>query len=161
MADEQQLRVAELRQALRQVVEILLRCLAQLVRVEVEKQTALERHHEPFADTRDLSAGDSLLNLLRLLIHLVSDDRACRAADRGADDRAARRRASGMADDATDDRAAGGADHGSFLLLIQRLTAGRREQDRRSDGDTGLTNEVIHVCSGMAVQSRIGCKILA
>src|SRR5207248_10566483 len=104
VADEQQLRVAKLRQAVRQVREILPRRLAQLVGVEVEEQTALEGHDESFADTRDLGAGDRLLDLLRLLIHLVSDDRPGRTTDGGTDDCATRRRSGLFAADAADYR---------------------------------------------------------
>src|SRR5690242_4137941 len=99
MSDEQQLGVAEARQALREIVQIRPRRVTQLVRVEVEQETALERDDETFADAGDGGAGDGLLNLFRLLIHLMTDDRAGGAAYGRADDRTARRGTGGVADD--------------------------------------------------------------
>src|SRR3712207_7267741 len=60
---------------------------------------------------------------LRLLVHLVADDRAGRAADDGADDRPPRGVPRLIPDDATDGRARARADDGAALFRSEAHTS--------------------------------------
>src|SRR5690606_30150460 len=76
-------------QAARQVLQVGAGAGLYGVGIEVVQQSAVERHNDALANSRDGSAGHVLLKLLGLLVHLVTDNRARCTTQHGADDRTA------------------------------------------------------------------------
>src|SRR5687768_17262846 len=85
---DEELRPRVLVEARREVAEVRRRLGPNDVRVEVEQQPGRERHLDPFADALHDGAGNVLLELRGLLVHLVADDHPGRAANDRAEDRA-------------------------------------------------------------------------
>jgi hypothetical protein len=126
VTDDHQIRVRIVVQALCEVAQILCSRRLDAVGVVVEEQPRVEGDLDALADALDLGARDLLIDLLRLLVHLVADNAARDPAEHGTDDRATRGAAGLAADDPAHGRACARADDGAALLVAQRLTA--REQ---------------------------------
>jgi len=117
--DDQQVRVVVLVEAAGQGVKIRARSTTDHVRIEVEHGARIEDDRDPLADPLDGGAGDVLLELLRLLVHLVSDDRVGGAADHGADDRA-------------------------LFLLVQRSATDRAKQHQQRERGVDRLESSVH-----------------
>src|SRR3954463_9917040 len=89
MPDDQNVRVRVLGQTVGKLLEIGSAVRQDFGRVEWEKDARREGHCDSFADARNRRARNFLLELLRLLVHLMADDRARRATDDRANDGAA------------------------------------------------------------------------
>src|SRR5687767_2695062 len=92
VSNDQQLRVRILLEALRELCQVPCCIRPNCVGVEVEEQAGVERHLNSLAYALDLGAGNAYLQLLRLLVHLVADDRSGRATYHSADNGALCRR---------------------------------------------------------------------
>src|SRR5688572_33364501 len=128
MTDNEQLRVRVLLQATRQSLEILSRFHANDIRIEVVENARGERDLNPFTHTFHDCARDLELQLLRLLIHLMSNDGAGSSTDHGADDGTARGRPGVVPDDAPDGRASHRPDDRPLLFATGGCT--RRGYER-------------------------------
>src|SRR3954468_208797 len=89
MPDDQNVRVRVLGQTVGKLLEIGSAIGEDFCRVEWEQNTRRKGDSDSFADARNRCAGNFLLELLRLLVLLMADDRARRATDNRANDGAA------------------------------------------------------------------------
>jgi hypothetical protein len=112
----------------REVAKVLSRLEADVVGIDVVEQPRRKRHVDALADSLDRRTGDVLLELLRLLVHLMTYDCSGGPADDRSDDRSARRRPGLIANDRTDRPTHAGADRRTLLFLIER-GAGCQEHD--------------------------------
>ena len=128
VADDQETGVRILVETRREILQIA-RCVGlDAIRIEVEQQSGLERHLDSFAHALHNRTGDVLLQLLRLLVHLMADDRAHRSTDGRADDRAFRGGAIRPPDRGAGRAADRGTDDSALFLIGERRAAGDRQR---------------------------------
>src|SRR5690606_25696399 len=118
----------------------------------------LEGDDDPLPHPLDRSARDALGELLRLLVHLPTDQRTGGTTHRRSDHGAARRRADLPADDRTHRGPSRRTDPRTALRLTQRRASGQPGPAEREDSDHRRvrTYPCIHLPRSLALSTRGG-----
>ena len=147
MPDDQQAGVRILVETRREILQIRRGVRLDAIRVEIEQQARLESDLDALAHALHDRAGDVLLQLLRLLVHLVANDCADRAADGRADDRSlcgrAIRPAHRGAGRSTDCR----ADDRALFLIRERCAPADRQRREHEHGHAAREMYELHTAS--------------